>query len=109
MITFKQKVQVLNRVTIPLEIMQALQIKQGDEVKIACDEDQGIVYLLFNKKEMHPSFDQIPFFDRETGMTIPKINITTSGYSQITKIPYKKITNPEGKNATNKPKTQTNE
>lgn len=69
MIIFKQKIQVLNRITIPKEIMEALQLKQGDDVQITCDEDQTTVYLLFNK-------DIKPMFNRKEGITTIRENIS---------------------------------
>ena len=70
MINFKQKIQLGNRISIPIQIVQSLGLQLGDEVSILCDEQQRMIYVQFPAKPV--------IFDRKTG------NLTTPDYKKIT-------------------------
>lgn len=90
MIEFKQKVQLGNRISIPIQIVQSLGITIGDDVTIFCDEQQKMLYIQFHAKPI--------IFDRGTGTIITREKyqpFTDTKFKPITESPSKKITNPE--------------
>lgn len=86
MIEFKQRVQLMNRLSIPAPVAHTLGIKPGDEVSIFCDEEQKMLYVKFLKVPV--------VLDRESGILTKQERrvVTETIFKPITSSNYKPIT-----------------
>ena len=67
---FKTSIGNGYRISLPLPIINSLNIQRGDDVSIFCDEEEKMVYVKFPAKPV--------IFDRKTGI------LTTPDYKKIT-------------------------
>lgn len=78
MVLFKRNIQALNRIAVPEEIMNSLNLRIGDSVYMTCDSGSRMMYIAPAKKTMPhlvAVFDKV-VFDRDKGITTPIVKDT---------------------------------